>query len=277
MKRILIFANCQGRFIIPFLKMVDSFEIDSFHNYKYIYDTKINKNILKKLKTCDIFIYQPLSDKYPVYNTKKLLTYLKNDCQTISFPYIYNDAFTPLIKTTKKDDYSNGEYSLDKSNKGDFVYKNTEPIIKLKNKGYTLDQILNMYKNNEIDFLYSSRFNESISILREKEKYTDIKISQFIIDNHQKHKLFLYHFLDLKPDFTFCNHPSNILINEYSNLIIEKMGYNRVILLDNIINCWEMYVSRYDIAYYNYEWIKDESLLIDDFCLNVIKEIYETK
>jgi hypothetical protein len=102
-------------------------------------------------------------------------------------------------------------------------YVNIEPILNLKKQGFSLEKILDKYDKNEIDFNYQERFKKTINILKEKEKDTDVKVSQFIIDNYKKYKLFNYHnLIDL--EITYCNHPSNILITYYVNQILSLIG-----------------------------------------------------
>jgi hypothetical protein len=86
-------------------------------------DDKI-KNLLCE---CDIFIYQPLSNIYPIYNTEHLLSYLKPNCKIISFPYIFNDAFTPLYKTF----IFNSQLEYPESRDNSIKYVNCEPILNL--------------------------------------------------------------------------------------------------------------------------------------------------
>jgi hypothetical protein len=238
----------------------------------YINNSVLDSDIHNILSTCDYFIYQPLSSIYPVYNTDNLKTYLKLSCKCISFPYIFNDAFTPLYKSIKRDIPINGEY--DKIGGEDIIYRNIEPIIELKKMGLSLDDILVKYNNNEINFRYMDRFNKTINILREKEKNTDVKVSQFIIDNHKQYKLFNYHVND--NNFTYCNHPSNILIMHYTNQIFEIMGLDPIVLDNNELIGTTLYVSKYDILYYDYKWIDKESEYNNMRIKQLIIEIYNT-
>jgi hypothetical protein len=108
--------------------------------------------------------------------------YLKSTCITISFPYIYNDALTPVGKIFKRDLPINGEYDDD----GDSIkYHNIQPILDLKNQGKTIDEIKELYFSNKIDFRYKERFEKSINILKQNEQLTDVKVSDYIINNHQ--------------------------------------------------------------------------------------------
>ncbi len=221
--KILIFSNCQGGVMKDFFPK--TFEVVQYHNFNYIFDSHLNSVIEEHLRSCDYFIYQPLSSVYPVYNTDNLKRYLKPSCKTISFPYIFNDAFTPIYKTPKHDIPINGEYSTVDTYK--IIYKNIEPIISLKRDlNLSLEQILDLYDKNKIDFKYQERFDNTIKILQEKEKLTDIKVCDFILDNYKKHKLFNYH--TVTTDTTHCNHPSNYLLLHYMNQIFEIMGLEKI-------------------------------------------------
>jgi len=266
--QVFIFTNCQGVILKHLLP--SSFEVHIRHNYSYINHTTLDSTIYDLLKTCDYFIYQPLYS-YPVYNTDNLKTYLKPTCKCISFPYIYNNAFTPLFKSYKRDIVINGEYDKDAHN--DVQYYNIEPIITLKRKGLSLTDILLQYQNNEIDFCYKERFEDSINRLKQKELHTDVKVAQFIIDNHKKHRLFNYHYAS--NDYTTCNHPSNILIMHYVNQIFRMMEVEPIILTDdNQLIGETTFVSRYDIEYYKYEWTTTETNSFDNRIKELITEIY---
>jgi hypothetical protein len=266
---VLIFSNCQGGVITQFFPT--TFKVYHYHNFNFIFDTYLNIEIESHLRSCDFFIYQPLSSVYPVYNTENLKRYLKSTCKTISFPYIFNDGFTPIYKTPKHDIAINGEYSTIDTYK--HVYKNVEVILNLKRDKLSLEQILSLYDENKIDFKYQERLDKTIQILREKEELTDVKVSQFILDNYKKHKLFNYH--NLTTDDTSCNHPSNYLMLHYTNQIFTLMGLEEVKYDGPELIGGKMLVSRYDIAFYNYEWVYEESKEIDQRIKQVIKEVYE--
>lgn len=266
---IFIFANCQG-FIMKDL-IPSTYKVDVRHNYYYITKDVIDDDIFNLLHTCDYFIYQPLSSIYPVYNTDNLKLHLKTTCKCISFPYIYNDAFTPLYKSIKRDIAINGEYDM--NNVDSYVYGNSESIIELK-KSMSLDKIIEYYRSNKIDFRYKERFEKTINILIEKEKDTDVKVSQFIIDNYKKCNLFKYH--NSTHDIVCCNHPSNTLIMYYVNEIFKIIGIDPIDLPKNELIGGVMYVSRYDIEYYKYDWIHEESENIDKYIEKLIVEIYNS-
>lgn len=266
--QVFIFANCQG---VPLLQFIPShFNVVHKHNYHYIYNTSLDDSIRSLLSNCDYFIYQPLSSIYPIYNTDNLKTYLKPSCKIISFPYIFCDAFTPLYKSVKRDIVINGEYVLYDGDS--FTYKNTAPILDLKSQGLSLEEIIKKYDNNEIDFCYKERFENTLERLKEKENYTDVKVSQFIIDNHKKYILFNYH--TVGADYSLCNHPSNILIVEYVNQILQRMSVPSITYEGPELISGTMYPSKYDLAYYNFEWATSDTKEMDDMIKKLISEIY---
>jgi hypothetical protein len=266
----LIFANCQGEVLKHFFP--DTFQVRVFLNYQRKDYTSLEPIFLTDLQECDWFIYQPLSTKYPVYNTSNLITLLKSGCRTISFPYIYNDAFIPIVRSLRRDYPSNGEYSTGCGKTT--VYKNTEPITLLKEKGLTLEQVYHLYDTDQIDFKYQDRFDKSISILQDKETETDVKISKFIVDNHKKHRLFNY---DNDPTGNICcNHPSNVMIRHYVSQIFHIMGVDpKPFPNHELIGMGTNHVSRYDIAFYRFEWVDQQSPQIDSIIKNLIKEVYD--
>ena len=65
------------------------------------------------LQMADLFVYQPISLKHGVFTTEidpatgkhvpeSVLTYLRPTCVRISFPYMYNNAFWPLVNRPYK-------------------------------------------------------------------------------------------------------------------------------------------------------------------------------
>jgi hypothetical protein len=278
--KIFIFGNCQGQAIGRMLSHVGFDDITHIHNYIYIHNITLCDSIKTLLNNCDVFIYQPLSNKYPIYNTDNLKSYLKSSCLTISFSYIYNDGMLPLIKTFGRDLPVSNEYAND--NLINVIYGNVEIISNLKNKGIPLYEILELYNNNKIDFNFKRRFENSLSILKEKEKNTDINISDFIELYHSKYKLFNYHLNGL----TQCNHPSNILLIEICKKVIDRINlhfityYNSELLCDfktlNELIPGDHYPSRYEINFFKYEWITKEAETTDEYYKNIIIEIYNS-
>lgn len=142
----------------------------------------------------DLFIYQPIADRHGTYATNAILKKLPSGCQTISFPYIFNDGLWPLFK--------NGDKMV-----------NQEPIVALFQEKISLPEVMRRFVRQQIDFKIEQRFEASLNILREKERETDLKGAAYISDQIRHKRLFLTH-----------NHPSTHLIVFYTNQVLHRLG-----------------------------------------------------
>lgn len=66
-----------------------------------------------------------------------------------------------------------------------YKYLNEDIIVNLKKQNHSIENILEMYDNNKLDFNFNIRKNNSINILKTKEKTCMIKISDFILENYK--------------------------------------------------------------------------------------------
>ena len=273
MVNIVYYTNCQFRgldrgldlFLQKHMKGIKKFHIE---NYTFIKKKKpIPINIVKQ---ADIFIYQPIDKKHGIYSTdtnikNNIMSYLSPECKTISFPYIYNSSLWGLIIPSNQDGYVGGYPDIDK-------YINREPIEKLKVKGYSLNEVLQMYFKGEINFEYEERFNKSIEILKEKEKLCDVKVAEFIEKNIKKHKLFFSQ-----------NHPTTCVFIHCVNQILSISGHNHkydefaypenVCCPEHVCNSHNQIChTSYDIRYWNFEY--DISNIDDNQYISHINSIY---
>jgi Polysaccharide biosynthesis enzyme WcbI len=229
-----IYANCQGRAINTFLQKHDLFnenyENHLFENYHVIENgLSLPFDLLKK---ADLFIYQPLKNKHGQYATDTIKNYLPAVCKKISFPYIYNDALWPLYE---EDDKIGGE----------------EIILNLIEKGYSLKRIINMFCTEAIDFEFGRRFKKSMEILKQKEKVTDLKVSDYILKNISKEKIFLTE-----------NHQTSTFYIYCTNQILKHLGFSAMDSSKHfhpneagLPDCWPQ--SPYEAKYYKYEYPLD--------------------
>ncbi len=175
MKKIcVIYANCQGSALLAFLQNHKAYN-DKYENHLLENYQMIEKGLplpIQLLRQTDLFIYQPIKSKHGQYATDHMQQHLPETCTKISFPYIYCDALWPLYE---ENDKIVGE----------------EIILKLIEKGYSLKKIIDMFCGEEINFEFAARFEKSIQILMQKEEGTDVKVSDYILDNLSKEKLFL--------------------------------------------------------------------------------------
>lgn len=193
--KITIYANCQGSLLLGFLQKVLKFEsANCLVSYSCFRD---QTNLpIEILSDSDIFIYQPVDEKHGIYNTvnnEGILKFLNKECKKISFPSIYANIFPLYLE--------------------DNEVVGGESILTLRNNGFTLEQILYMYKNLLIDFNLEKRFLSSLNYMRQKEQFCDIKLSDFIEQNITKFKI-----------FDTQNHPTGTIIAYLSNKVLEILG-----------------------------------------------------
>jgi hypothetical protein len=262
---IMFYTNCQSAGIIPNIKLnIKNIIIHQILNYQHIQNNlPLPINILNN---CDIFIYQPIDKKHGIYSTdnndniQNIISFLPNNCLKISFPYIYNSGIWGITKDAIKND--------DGTTQG-----NRDVIIKLKNSK-SLEDIIKMYYNNEIDFKYKERFESSIQKLEKKEIKCDIYISDFIKNNILKQKLF----------FT-QSHPTPFLFKYVSRKILDIIKINYIDYFVNTItylyvdtNClcdgakWP--ISKSDILYWKFEYTNIPDDDADNYYIDLITRYY---
>lgn len=237
-KKICIFyGNCQVIYgVYDKLKSISAFE-SKYNMFRFVNHDRdnylkligIDMNILTN---ADVFIYQPLNDKHGVYSTNNIKKYLKNDCTTISFPYIYNSALWSVI----------WENAAPRFTIETFINCGYRNIINLLHNNASKDEILQLYDNDELDFYFEERLNICMSSLKEKEQFCDIKVSNFILDNYKNHVI-----------FGTQNHISELMINYLINNIL------KLLMIEHDINiyiysyancCTTCFIDKYTDRYF---------------------------
>ena len=273
MKQITIYSTCQGDGICHYLKLYfpnDNFNI--IRNYQLILNKQSQEinNFRNLLQNTSIFIYQHMQAKWGIYSTdlsinNNILKYLPNNCIKIIIPYVFADWYWGIGKTLLRD----FTYNFDKiDNEADtrFKYFNKEVILYMKyNDKLNLDTILKLYDDNKINFNYEERMEKGINILKIKEETCDIKVSDYILKNYKKQKLFLT-----------TNHPSNYIIIEMTKQILEKLNinysnFNYLIENDNFSLGGECIFSNYDKLFHKFDF---QINCNDEIIKNIITEIY---
>lgn len=253
---IVIYSNCQANGIIPNLLLnMKDIHIEHITNYNLIN----NKSVLPidLLKNCDVFIYQPIDIKHGIYSTDNICSFLPENVVKISFPYIYNSGIWGITKDSIRNDDGS-------------IQGNRDIILKLKLNGKSLNEIIDLYLNNEIDFNYKYRFEQSIQKLRIKESNCDIKISDFIINNIRNHKLFYTQ-----------NHPTPYLFENISKQILDilksyfSLNYDYIYTDKNLLcNGPKWPVCNSDITFWNFDYIKYPDENADEYYKELITMYY---
>lgn len=208
-----MYTNCQRGLIYEFLKL------SSYFNREFQVDLDkippnhiaIQNNIVipdKILKEVQLFIYQPLDKKYNECSTEYILSKLPPDCFCISLPRLYFRGYWP--------EHSVNPYNQIKqdilSNLFPYGDNNLNEMLKQKiPKFKILDEVsrIDFYEKNVL----LNNLNNSIQESNDREKQTDIKISNYILNHYSHQKL-----------FHTVNHPTDMIGLEVANQILKMLN-----------------------------------------------------
>jgi len=255
MKKCILFGNCHCSGVKQFLEysnFFEQYEVQQFANWELIKDEQNMAIPIHLIKEADLVIYQPLSDIYNCYSTNKqnpdsFFRLLKDECKTVSFPRIHNNALFPIFH---KNDRKHLFYGT------------------ILNRVDSLQHLAYLYNNNFIDYDFDRRMSYNYSVSKEKETDCDIQIADFIYNNVSNHKLFLTQ-----------DHPTSFVFNKLTSSICEQLDldydYERALnvpenitgLEDSVYKSVEKQypISRYAIRHYGFKYIKEESSNADSF------------
>ena len=264
MKKLCVFyGNCQVIYdmhrilnkIPEFREQYDSIQYVNHDRDQIIKLSNIN---IDDIKRCDVFIYQPLNENHGVFATGYIKKFLKSNCLDISFPYVYNSAFYTVY----------WESASPRWTIGTLINCGWQNIMAFISHKYSLSEIIKLYDDGKLDFYFNARMNVCIESLREKEKYCDIKVSNFILNNFKNIRL-----------FRTQNHLTDYFFEWMAIDVLEILGINnsRTLLqsttIDNVIDQYCTY-DAYNKSHYNfsYETLKIE----DDNCIKLkISSFYD--
>ena len=255
MKQCILFGNCHCSGVKKFLEFsnfYEKYEVHQFANWDLIKDDEKMVIPIHLIKNADLIIYQPLSDVHNCYSTNRqnpdsFFSLLKEECHTVSFPRIHNNAIFPIFH---------------KNAKGDFIYGNINNTVK------TAEELLYLYRNDQIDYNFTERMAKNYYISKKKEEECDVKIADFLLDNISKQKLFLTQ-----------DHPTSFVFNELTKNICEQLDIeydyekgstvseNITKLQDSVYrrrDC-QYPISRYAMNHFHFKYIDKEQDDADSF------------
>jgi len=212
MKTCVFYGNCQVIYNVhDMLNSIPEFRKE-YHSIRYVnHDrdqiTELSNIRIEDLINCDLFIYQPLGDNHGVFATENVKKYLKKECITISFPYIYNSSFYSVY----------WEKATTRWTIGTLVNCGWRHIMSLILSGVDLNMIINMFNNKEIDFYFKDRLDTCMNSLTSKEENCDIKVTDFIISNYKDRRLFITQ-----------NHISSYFTKWVCNKILGILSFNLI-------------------------------------------------
>lgn len=228
-----LYGNCQMSIIAKMLLSNKAFS-DTYYlvlsNPIHRLDDEARKYGIDSsfLRELSLFIYQYVktSNKYSkLLSTEYLKSKLSEKCKQICIPNMFFSGYFPQYQEMYQSPlndvqtFSNGliPYGDRKLEESAYSLYNDEisfsDIIK---QLYTPD----LYEKVEVDNNFMSSLNE----LEEREKICDIKISDYVIENYQKERLF----------YT-VNHPTNSLVKKMTERILSHLGFDETIVSGGIV------------------------------------------
>lgn len=215
-----VYSNCQGRFVYEELLSKMSYfagwKFTFLENYTMIKEKyELNKELISEF---DIFLFQPVHVKHGQYSTLNedgILSMLKSSCLRISFPSVYADIW-PIYE----------EHS---------GYYGGEDIIKLKEEGKTLEEVLTLFDKGEVNFNLKERSKMSLEYMQTREGSCTIKsISSYIKDNIQATRLFYTQNHPTEDFIAFiAGEICNYIETSLEITLRDKIEYNNSFVMDN--------------------------------------------
>lgn len=220
-KLAMIFGNCQTEIIANMLEYNNSFNsnyvllrVPQIHLYR---DEEQVEQIFYKnniMQMVDLFIYQKVRENNRFYarlGTDNILKQVRSNCRSLSIHNIYFDGY--FIQYDANDD----RYFRNLDQK-DFPYTDGIVDLLLEEKRNT-NEIVNIICNESLytEKQIKEKCNQSINNLKEREKFVDVPIVDYIEENYCKEQLF----------YTY-NHPKNIVLYEYVNRLLKSLGIDRI-------------------------------------------------
>ena len=253
---ILVFGNCGLKYLLNFLTLSKEFrdkydmplipiksndkeKIADYIKIKGSYIIIPNFMVIEKKENLDkyynqeydLVIIQQTPDRHHVYSSKSVISRLKYK-DIIILPWVRNDGFHAmpiwphignLSRRIKR--VQNKIIDIQNTNEKTISF---QKIINLF-YNHSLDEVFDMLENLKIDFNLLNRFNNSIEILKEKEQFCNITVSDIILNN----KGHLFH----GPP-----HPSGYLYQLIANKIFTLLGITEVISIYDNVTSEEMEV-----------------------------------
>lgn len=215
-KLCLIYANCQNQLIAKYLSSSQHFNqeyrIKRIPVHQLIQQkTTIPANLLKQAR---LFIYQPVNNIHGDRSTEHILSKLPSSCQSISFPSLYFKGYFPQYRKNPLSKVITPNHPYGVIPHGD------TNIISMLGEGQSTSEIIERLSNPNFyreEFVLDN-LNQTLEEIARRESELSIKVSSFIKEHHQHHRLFYTQ-----------NHPADILgiyvVNQILKLVnIPELG-----------------------------------------------------
>lgn len=193
-----ILCNCQGEILFRMLREQKVFLKEYFvillPPLYYIKEKSIpciGKDIFGEL---DLFIYQFVKTTFyqPFFATENIISFLKPSCRRICIPDLYWGGYFPQIGHINKPE---GAVLIRDAN-GDTLFQVRDGFIedvyaRTKSIGKTIEILLGEESAYFDRGLIEQNWNDAVERMLRAEESTDLKMSDYIVDNMKKRRLFV--------------------------------------------------------------------------------------
>ncbi len=211
-KMVIAYGNCHIGAIKRYLEQNKDFNSEyGFYPFPMIYELKeFDWEYISVLQHCDLFLHQSIrrANKYgEIYASEYMLRHLQNNCNIIALPNLYGmpKYLFPQLDTAPK--WQVGTICPFFIDHNIVMWLESGKSI-LDIRRYILEG--GVYKKRQIIDMWEE-FQQKIN---EREKEWDIKISDYIISNHNRKKI-----------FCDVNHITSETAQEISLRILQYMNY----------------------------------------------------
>ena len=178
--KIIGIGNCQVQQLLLYIKLFsrDYVETLFFTATPLLGEIPSVQNINDAITGSDLTISTLLDSKHRHLSSEHVQKLAKSrNSNFTTIPYFYNDGFASLIYAPIRKKFF-GEQQV---------------LQAYLEAGHDRDLLIENFLNLKLDFDIRSRFNQSLEILKEKEKRTHLRISDYIEQSYKHTRIFLTH------------------------------------------------------------------------------------
>lgn len=201
------YSNCQGGGVWHFLKKTpisDDYDLVQVNNWQVILGEQPRSLLYDSIKKAEVLLYQPTgeflcTDGQKIPSSDELISdLLSKEAMRISYSYQYSTGFFPILKVANGfDGFVTGECVKE-------LLRRRPPDWPVGNEDYPLRR----YDVDDLCYDCALRFAECLAEQSRREAECTIGMTDFILANFQKQRLFLTQ-----------NHPTSALYAELARRI----------------------------------------------------------
>lgn len=207
-KKLVVYANCQADGIAHFLgktALAEEYQISVWHNWQVLMKEQSLAGLEWDLAQAEIVVYQPCTgykctDGVSVPGSAQLLDHYCKEKLQISFSYIFNHGFFPILKVAPGRD-------------GWITSESVKARAWAPSSTFAIDgDIFRSYNAGGLRYDCARRFLECLAEQNSREQKCDIRMTDFILANYRTQRLFLTQ-----------NHLTSAMFVEIARQVIAKM------------------------------------------------------